>query len=93
LAYAIHGEKKNKPEQVAFTITSAKGATIRTKHWRYNRWGEDAEIANEELYNHQNDPEEHLNLATDPKYKKKLDELRALFEKKREFARSGLADL
>jgi arylsulfatase A-like enzyme len=93
LAYAIQGEKKKNPNQVAFTITSAKGASIRTDRWRYNRWGEEANIVNEELYDHENDPEEHVNLVDNPKYKTKLKEVRMLFEKKREFARNGLSKL
>lgn len=83
LVYALKGEKKKNGEQIAFTNTSAQGASIRTEQWRYTRWGEKAEISNEELYNHKNDPEEHVNLATDPKFKNKLEELRKTFEEKR----------
>jgi len=88
LAYAIRGEKQKKAEQVAFTITSAHGASIRTDRWRYNRWGEDAETENEELYDHKNDPEEHVNLADNSKMKSVLTEMRRKFELARESARN-----
>jgi arylsulfatase A-like enzyme len=88
LAYAVKGEKKENKEEIAFTITSAKGASIRTDRWRYNRWGEDAEPGNEELYDHENDPEEHFNLADDSDKKDVLKEMREKFEIARKKARN-----
>lgn len=38
----------------------------------------------EELYNVKTDPHETVNLAADPKYKQKLDELRALYKKEKQ---------
>lgn len=84
----------NKPvdiESLAYTISYAgKGITIRTNNWRYTRWGEDAEDVNEELYDHNNDPEEHHNLAQDPKQKRTLEELREQFEEARRRARTKI---
>ena len=86
--------KENKPEDkdaYAFTISySGKDASLRTDKWRYTRWGETVGQKNEELYNHEVDPEEQINLADDPEHLKILEELRVKFEKAKEKARSGL---
>lgn len=87
LSYAIRGQKKSTGNDVAYTMTSAKGASIRTERWRYNRWGEHAELSNEELYDHDNDPEEHVNLVGNPAYDTVLKELRGIFEQARRKAR------
>ena len=89
LAYAVKGEKKENKEEIAFTITSAKGASIRTDRWRYNRWGEDVEEGNEELYDHKNDPEEHVNLVGDSEIKSVLNTMREKFQTARKKARSS----
>ena len=39
------------------------GYAIRTSRWRYTQWGENGSEG-EELYDHENDPEELTNLAT-----------------------------
>ena len=73
----------------AFTISySGQAGSLISGDWRYNRWGEDVGVKNEELYNHQSDPEERLNLATDSKYKQTLQQMRGKFEKARSKARS-----
>ena len=72
---------------VAYTVTSADGASIRTDRYRYNRWGEEAARENEELYDHLYDPGEYHNLMRDPSAQAPIDSLRALFENKREEAR------
>lgn len=72
---------------IAYTITSADGASLRTTRWRYNRWGEQADGDHEELYDHELDPNEYQNLARDPTYSTVLDELRAQFERVRRGAR------
>ena len=46
-------------------VSSLKHAnTLRTTNWRYSHWF----FGGEELYDHQNDPNEHVNLALDPAY-------------------------
>ena len=70
----------------AYTITRG-GASIRSARWRYVRWGEKLEGANEQLYDHQNDPEEKVNLVENPAYGDTLVELRQLWEEKRAEAR------
>jgi len=49
-----------------------------------------AMLNNEELYNHDNDPEEHVNLVGNSKYTEILEELRKTFESSRKNARGGL---
>jgi arylsulfatase A-like enzyme len=78
-------------ESVAYTISyGGKGATIRTDSWRYTRWGEEVTEGNEELYDHQNDPEEHINLADNRKNREVLEEMREKFELARNKARTKL---
>ncbi len=77
-------------EQTAYTITGRNGASLRTDRWRYNRWGEDAQGDNEELYDHENDASEYHNLARDPAYASVLDRIRARFEQVRQAARHGV---
>ena len=76
-----------KDQAAAYTVTSRDGASLRTDRWRYNRWGENAEGGNEELYDHDNDPEEFHNLVRDPTYAAALDRLRMEFEQIRRAAR------
>lgn len=89
LAGFINGKNQESGESVAYTITGGKGATIRTERWRYTRWGEAVENGNEELYDHDNDPEEHVNLADDSQKQKVLNEMRKKFEIAREKAQSS----
>ena len=68
----------------AYTITQGgRAASIRTQRWRYTRWGDKAVISREELYDHRNDPEEHVNLAGDPAFRADLERMRAAWEEKR----------
>jgi len=73
----------------AYTITGGEGGSLRTDRWRYNRWGEDANGDNEELYDHHSDPMEFNNLARDPAYASALDGIRARFEQARQTARAA----
>ena len=61
----------------AYTVTYRNGESIRTHRWRYNSWGAGL---GEELYDHENDPEEFTNLASDVKHKNVLTEMRRLLE-------------
>ena len=62
----------------AYTVVSRGrqlGRSIRTKRWRYAEWGGKE---NCELYYLKEDPSEHSNLAENPKFRKKLEEMRVL---------------
>lgn len=74
----------------AYTITNLGAATLRTDKWRYTRWGEEIQEGNEELYNHTNDPEEHVNLVGDNSRESILGEMRKKLDEAREKARIGL---
>ena len=91
LAGYLTGKEKEPGESIAYTISfGGKGATVRSDRWRYTRWGENVEDGNEELYDHQSDPEEHINLADDPKNQEILEEMRGKFELARKKARTIL---
>lgn len=80
----LTGEQINDPDAMAYTISyQGRAASIRTDRWRYNEWNQDANMESTELYDHMNDPEEHVNIADDPAYaeiarmlKAKLQEIR-----------------
>jgi arylsulfatase A-like enzyme len=75
---------------VAYTISyQGKGASIRTDRWRYIRWGEEVEAGKEELYDHYSDPEEHVNLVSNPDRQITLVALRKQFELTRKEARTN----
>jgi iduronate 2-sulfatase len=81
----------NNPESYAYSITrGGEAGFLRTDRWRYSRWGEDSGPGNEELYDHYTDPEEHVNLADDPKKYDVLEEMRRKYVKARDKARNGL---
>lgn len=85
----MNGRKQADEDAEAYTISyGGNAASLKSGQWRYNRWGEEAGENNEELYNHQVDPEEMVNLATDSEYSEKLDEMRQKFEIARSKARS-----
>ena len=93
LAGYIDDTKEQANREFAYTITrQGKSASLRTKRWRYTRWGEQAESVNEELYDHRNDPEEHVNLVSDKSNVDTLEILRNKFEDIRQKARNGLPE-
>lgn len=53
------------------------GRSIRTERYRYTEWDEG--LKGIELYDHQTDPNEWFNLATDPGHKTTIERLKALF--------------
>ena len=72
-----NGSKIDK--QVAYSITQGgKAATIRTDRWRYTRWGKEVNSGNEELYDHDQDPEEFVNLAQNGSHQHTLIKMRSL---------------
>ena len=44
------------------------GKSVRTDSWRYTQWRRGDELLWQELYDHQNDPQEYRNLAESKKY-------------------------
>jgi uncharacterized sulfatase len=52
------------------------GRSVRTERWRYTEWDDGKQGI--ELYDHDNDPREHRNLAGDPAQARVVAELRAL---------------
>jgi len=80
----LKGDEQTADDEVAYTISyQGDAASIRTDRWRYTRWGQEIEGDNEELYDHQNDPEEYVNLADHSNYQETLEKLRELFDEKR----------
>ena len=78
-------------ERLAYTISyGGKSATLRSDRWRYTRWDEDVKEGDEELYDHLNDPEEHVNLANDPKMQEILAGMRKKFAHARTKARAKI---
>lgn len=85
----LTGSSGEGQEEFAFTVTDqGQAGSIRTARWRYTRWGENAEKGNEELYDHDNDPEENVNLIDKPGISNILSEMRGKFETARNRARS-----
>jgi arylsulfatase A-like enzyme len=91
LAGYIDDAREPANREFAYTVTrQGQSASLRTKRWRYTRWGEEAQSVNEELYDHQNDPEEHVNLVGNARHVETLELLRSKFEGIRQQARNGL---
>jgi arylsulfatase A-like enzyme len=93
LAGYIDAAREPENHEFAYTVLrGGKSASLRTERWRYTRWSEDAEAVNEELYDHQTDPEEHVNLVGDEGHVDTLEMLRNKFEDTRQKARNGLPE-
>jgi arylsulfatase A-like enzyme len=71
-------------KDLAFSISRSGGESIRTSKWRFTHWGFGAK--GEELYDLKNDPNEFTNLARDPNYSGRLNQLRARLKTKRKAA-------
>ncbi len=78
----IENSSKIDTNAEAFT-TSYEGTsgTLTFGNYRYTRWGEGVNNGNEELYNHETDPEEFQNLIKTPEKKAILEEMRKRFDK------------
>src|SRR5262249_28541493 len=64
-------------EHPAFTVSQRGkgwGRTVRTERWRYTEWDAAGKLA--ELYDHQADPQEMTNLASDPAHAATVARLR-----------------
>ena len=71
-------------KDLAFSISRSGGESIRTSEWRFTHWGFGAK--GEELYDLKNDPNEFTNLAKDPNYTDRLNQLKARLKTKRKAA-------
>ena len=71
-------------KDLAFSISRSGGESIRTSKWRFTHWGFGAK--GEELYDLKNDPKEFTNLARDPNYSGRLNQLKARLKTKRKAA-------
>ncbi|MDG2254874.1 MAG: sulfatase [Opitutaceae bacterium] len=58
-----------------FNRAGNQGYSIRTKDFRYTEWrnAKTEKIVAQEFYNHQNDPQENVNVANSPELKNQLD--------------------
>lgn len=55
------------------------GYSVRTERWRYIEWDDGKQGA--QLYDHDKDPHEYVNLANDPKHAAVVEEMKALVKK------------
>lgn len=79
-------------DEFAYSVSygGADGA-LTGERWKYTRWGPEVEAGNEELYDHQNDPEEYNNLANEPAYRKVLEKFRQQYDEVRQKAQTALS--
>jgi uncharacterized sulfatase len=56
------------------------GRSLRTERWRYTEWDQGRQGS--QLYDHDRDPQEYVNLATDPKYADTVAELKLLLHER-----------
>jgi iduronate 2-sulfatase len=69
----------NRPAFTQVQRGNYAGHSVRTERWRYTEWDDGKEGV--ELYDHDADPKEYKNLATDAKYAANVAELKALVQK------------
>lgn len=65
-----------RPAYTQVQRSEGPGHSVRTERWRYTQWLRGAQ--GEELYDHENDPQELHNLAALPKYAATVTQLKAL---------------
>ena len=68
--------RSNDPSVNQSQVMDYLGRSVRTNRWRYTEW--DGGRRGAELYDHDNDPHEWQNLASDPQYTATVRQLRAL---------------
>jgi uncharacterized sulfatase len=66
--------------QVARNQGEYMGRSVRTERWRYSEWDNDG-IKGKQLYDHDKDPFEYHNLASDPAFKKIEAKMKDLLNK------------
>jgi len=75
-AHAAYSQVQRRPGNRNDTQEAIMGRSVRTARWRYTEWNEGS--AGAELYDHNTDPGEMKNLASDPGYASVVDELKRL---------------
>ncbi len=76
LTSVMRGKAIPKDHEEAYSVVGNKsrmGESITTDRYRYNNWAD----GEEELYDHDNDPEEYTNLVTSKEHEKILNQMRA----------------
>jgi len=71
----------NRPAYTQTLFLGAPGYSVRTDRWRYTEWGDEAEQGIE-LYDHQSDPKEMINLGDSEAHAKTRQGLRQLIAEK-----------
>jgi uncharacterized sulfatase len=66
----------SKPAYTQVTRGMRMGRSVRTERWRYTEWDEGRQGA--QLYDHERDPRESTNLASDPQHAGTVKELQRL---------------
>lgn len=80
----IQNSKLVDEEAQAFSVTNqGKAGTLTYENYRYTRWGEQAGKGNEELYDHNSDREEFINLVNNPDKITILEEMRKRYDSNR----------
>jgi iduronate 2-sulfatase len=92
LAPMITGSQPTGTEDdFAYTVSfGGSDGAITTDRWKYTRWGAEVKTGNEELYDHQNDPEEYHNLANDPAHQEVLQDMRARYDRVQQQVQTAL---
>ena len=70
-------------KKAAFTeiwLDKVTGRSVRTERWRYTTWQSKEGPAEEELYDHEADPREYVNLARDARHASTVQELKELLK-------------
>ncbi|MCB0632124.1 MAG: sulfatase [Saprospiraceae bacterium] len=81
LVHLLKEPQRIDEEHAAFTVTyGGKSGSLIYKNLRYTRWGEGTGQGNEELYDHNRDPEEWNNLVKAPQQKAILEDMRKRFD-------------
>lgn len=71
-------------DRYAYTVTrGGKDAAITGARWKYTRWQTEEVQFEEELYDHESDPHELINLVNDSEHAQELQVMRQRFDAKR----------
>ncbi|TWT83644.1 Arylsulfatase [Planctomycetes bacterium CA13] len=86
IAALLQDPSQSGSKSYAYSVVSRKGGlgyAIRNQKWRYGKW-----LGGEELYDLTDDPHERHNLANNPEFSARLQELRTTLASKQAKARS-----